>query len=100
MNNQFSHCYCVGPSKIHGDGLIAKSFIYANQIIGVAIDGTRVTADMGKWVNHCYQPNAQLQFHNNRYYLVALKDIDRGQEIVANYHHTPHFIKKPESWYR
>lgn len=100
MNSHFNHLFAIGPSKIHGKGLMAKTFIHKGQIIGVVIDGRKVTRDMGKWVNHSYQPNARLLLYRNRYYLVALKNIDRGQEIVADYRDTPDFIEKPKFWYR
>lgn len=91
----------VRPSRIHGFGLFAQSFIPAGSYIGdyagppVAQDGRYVLwveDDDGSWsgvdgrnvlryLNHNPTPNAQL----NGIELYALADIERGEEITIHY---------------
>lgn len=106
VNNKYRSNFYIGPSKIQGRGLMANKHIKQGQIIGVVIYYRflfffpKITTDFGAWVNHCYTPNSQLYYRDNMYYLVATKDINKGQEIVADYNNTPWFIQKPMPWYR
>jgi hypothetical protein len=105
VNDKYKNNYYIGPSKIHGNGLMANRNFRKGQIIGVVVYYSfnlfpQITGEFGSWVNHSYNPNSQLYYRDNRYYLVAIQDIYGNQEIVANYNHTPWFIKKPEHWYR
>ena len=33
---------------------------------------------------------------NNKYYIVALRDIKVNEELTIDYNHTPWFIRKPD----
>lgn len=98
--------YEVGPSKIHGKGVLATKNIKAGDIIGtplsvkyfVYID---ITSDLGIWLNHSWCPNAKIMKREKEHVwdLIALQDIKKGSEINMDYRDTPWFISKPMIWY-
>lgn len=89
----------IGPSKVHGNGVIAVRDIAKGETIGTAIIYKAFrpeVTDMGKYVNHSYQPNSRLQFVAGRYDLVATEYIKADEEIIADYNDTPRFLEKPK----
>ena len=107
MNNLYKKNYRIGKSNIHGLGIFADRTLVKNQILGIAISFVNdnknyiITDDLGKWINHSYNPNCHLIFDklNNRYDLIASKIIFKNEELVADYDFTPSFINKPEKHY-
>ena len=94
--------YIIGPSAIHGQGVIAVRDVEPGETIGkaVIIDGIKpVITDMGKYVNHTYQPNSRLQYIERRFDLIATRPIKAGEEIAADYNDTPWFLEKPKPWF-
>lgn len=93
--------YKVGRSNIEGEGVLATSFIYQGEDVGLGFTGTsaddlEITEDLGIWVNHSQSPSMRIiERSNNEYYLVAVRDIQQGEELTVNYWDTPNFIKKP-----
>lgn len=91
----------IGPSKIHGQGVLATRDLAPGSLIGVGI-GFRlgfipiITQDFGAWINHSYKPSACLMFFNGNYWIVATRSIPKGDEISVDYNKTPWYIKKPE----
>lgn len=92
----------VRKSEIHGKGLFAKEFIYKGEQLGYfqwrtprnqkEIDGP-YGLDMGegfsvimtchfKYLNSSPNPNTVLY---SDYSVYALKDIEKGEELVSNY---------------
>ena len=88
----------VTVSKIHGDGLFALRRIKAGTIIGkikgrktkingphvlwlTARKAVKVTCQL-KYINHSGEPNAA---YLDNLEVIALRDIDRGEEITHNY---------------
>ncbi len=91
----------VAPSTIHGKGLFARRALAADSYIGTyrglytQNDGKYVlwtypddTAPIGRrgmnlfrYLNHNDDPNAEF----DGYDLIALRDIDEGEEITFNY---------------
>ena len=61
-----------------------------------------ITSDLGQWLNHSYNPNSIVHYNekNNKYYIVAIKDINKDEEITINYNSTPWFIEKAKSDYK
>ncbi len=53
---------------------------------GKVIDGG-VDGNEARWINHCCQPNCETQEgrHGKRVYVVALRDIARGEELNYDY---------------
>jgi hypothetical protein len=95
----------AGPSRIHGQGLFAAAFIPKGSVIG---PGLRRVASQGleedleqtfitRHVNHALPAN--VTFGVSRapgitYDLVALRDIQPGQEVVADYNAYGEFVRK------
>jgi len=106
VNNKYRSNFYIGSSRIHGRGIMANRNFKRGQIIGVVINYyffnlfPYITKDFGALINHSYTPNSQLYYRDSVYYLVATKDINRAQEIIADYTNTPHFIQKPMPWYK
>lgn len=88
----------LSPSPIHGEGIFAGSDIVRGEIIDVAIckQSVKITF-FGSKINHSWHPCAELSFNSERdeYDVVAIKDIQKNQEITLDYNNTPFFIKKP-----
>jgi len=104
--NQYTHNYGIGKSKIHGNGIIAKRHIPENSIIGIAMTFSfiiipYITDDLGKWINHSYNPNSYIYYYmpDNVYYLVANRNIENNEEITMDYNDTPWYIRKPDADY-
>lgn len=88
----------VDKSRIHGQGLFARKRIRAGELIG-QIEGVPTTTDGPyvlwlsarkavevqchlKYINHSDEPNA---IYYDTLEVIALRDIDRGEEITHNY---------------
>lgn len=106
MNNKYADSFRIAPSGIHGNGIFANRDIHKKHLIGVGIYYffimPIITEDFGKWINHSYKPNSVVHYNekNNKYYIAAIKDIVKDEEITINYNHTPWFIKKAERHYK
>lgn len=105
VSGQGRGAWHIGPSKIHGQGVIASRSLAPGSLVGVGI-GYRmglfpsVTSDFGAWINHSYHPSACLMFLNGLHWVVANKAIEPGEEITVDYRRTPWYIKGPESHYK
>lgn len=92
----------VGPSKIHGNGVLATRELAPGSLVGVGIGFLigfipLVTSDLGAWVNHSYKPSCSLLLLNGNYWIVASSQIEVGQEITVDYNRTPWYISRPET---
>ena len=96
--------YHIGPSNIHGDGVIASDHLKKGDRVGLGIvwEWTGmggliplpiVTDDLGKWINHSYAPNAYLKWHKGAWHIVTNGPVARGQELTLDYAHTPFYIE-------
>jgi SET domain-containing protein len=61
-----------------------------------------ITKEYGKYINHCLNSNTNLVKPNNSniFWMVASKDIKKGDEITADYNKTPYYISKPKPYYK
>jgi len=77
----------VGPSDLHGLGIIAAEPIAAGSCIAPArIAGKRTPA--GRYANHGSKPNAQMKRSElGDIELISLTDISPGAEILVDYRH-------------
>lgn len=92
----------IDNSKIHGKGVITKESVKKGSNLGTALingsEGFKITPRLGKWINHCDKPNCIiLQITPNKYSLVAIKNIPKGEEATMSYHETPWYIASPQS---
>lgn len=74
----------VGESKIHGKGYFADQLITGGSLIAPARIGDFRT-EAGRYTNHALNPNAAMVVCGSGVNLMALKDIEPGEEITANY---------------
>lgn len=103
----------VKPSKIHGTGLFASKKIPVNTLIieytgrkiskeearrlcqdgntyifeldeKTDIDGS-VDWNLARFINHSCNPNAEAQIIGGHIWIVAIKEIEEGEEITFNY---------------
>ena len=79
---------CIGDSKIHGQGLIAKEDIAKGTDLGVSHyrKGDEVIrTPLGGFMNHSESPNAELIGIGRAKYLITLIDIMPDEEITLSY---------------
>lgn len=100
--------FTIGSSKIHGKGIISKWFINSGSFISIAIipcqggdfipkrNGEFVTTCFGRYLNHSYEPNAEVRFEGVSYKVFALRDILKGEEITVDYTKLEGEIDQPE----
>ncbi len=86
--------YIIGPSQIHGMGVIANLDLVPGDSVGVATHQFVVTKSLGKYINHSYTPNSELMNIDGDYLLITTKPIQKGDEITTNYNEAPWFIKR------
>jgi hypothetical protein len=98
MGDQDIRGYRIAPSAIHGMGIIAARAYNEGAWIGIVVlftpKGPVITPYLGKYVNHTYCPNSQLIKNGMQYDLVAMRYIEAGEEIAANYNNGPFFLEK------
>jgi hypothetical protein len=91
--------YKIGKSKIEGagKGLIVKKPFRAGEMIGLAhVDDQPVTS-IGKFHNHSEEPTAGSIKIDNRRYIVAMRDLEPGDEITTDYRQQPE-LEQPEDF--
>lgn len=83
----------IGKSMIHGYGLLANENIKKNTILLTCFLNKRVIF-LGNFVNHSkkYKNTSTIE-NGDRYYLIADRDINKNEELFADYDLTPDFIK-------
>jgi hypothetical protein len=69
----------IRKSKIHGEGIFAKSKIYMGQVI----DDNHLKYHRG--FNHSCNPNVLFVFNKKKFIIAAIKDIKRGEELTVMY---------------
>ena len=96
FNFNFNFNYSIKKSKIHGHGIMANKNIKKNTTIGVVIYFKYFlpfrTNDLGYYLNHSFKNNCKLYLIDNKYYLIATKNIRKNMELTINYDDTPWFI--------
>lgn len=77
----------IGPSRIHGVGVIAIQAFEPGQVVGPArVDGMRT--QLGRYTNHSHAPNGRMGLDNGNISLIALAQISEGEEITTDYRET------------
>ena len=105
MTQEYDNFY-LDNSSIHGTGTFAKKKIDIGTVIDVGIDFDPITGlipyvtpHFGSYINHSWNPNAHLEWINNKWYLVSSNTIPRSAEITMDYRITPWYILGPDpSW--
>lgn len=81
---------CTKKSSLDGIGVFTKSDINENEMICPARIGDKRTI-AGRYVNHALYPNSIPCEHKGEFYFMAIKKINAGEEITANYRHVINF---------
>jgi len=101
--------YIIKKSKINGVGIFANKNIKKNELIDLAFilyinENNLKDGDItlfGSKINHCsINDNSYLKNINNKYYIYAKRNINKGEEITSNYNNTPEIIEKPDKSYK
>jgi SET domain-containing protein len=106
--------FVIGESKIQGLGLFSKRHRAKGERLFVAIYSNETVTPIGSKINHCpgknvnavhsILPNTILSTKPDKvtgeWWIIALRDIDAGEELTVDYNGTPDFIKKPDPGWR
>ena len=108
--------FTIKESKIHNLGLFANKDFKENDIMikdlfpyvkgnkTIKNNFDEVIIKEGKYINHCQKSvNCDVQFKNDKYFLICLKDIKKGDEIYADYDNINkkfNFIAPSKSYYK
>lgn len=99
---------CLNASKVSNQGVFVNKNIKQCNVIGIGIENIkkyfglnyRIT-NLGRKINHCHKhANIYLEKDKskNNYLIVALKDINKNDELFLNYKYLPYYIYDA-SWY-
>jgi SET domain-containing protein len=82
-------------SNISGKGNFAKMFIKKGTNLGVGLikinntnnpDIDYLRKDICTYTNHSETPNIYFKKKGNKYYFYALKNIEKNEELIIDYH--------------
>jgi len=98
------------PSKVsiaeglEGQGLFAKERIFEGEDLGIGhvrLEGQPdgwIRTPLGGFINHSITPNCQAQLRNNLINIVALRDIEVGEELTVFYWLESYKQKVEKEW--
>ena len=83
----------IGPSQIHGAGILAKEDIPGEVVIGIThvydpnFQHDYIRTPLGGFINHCEKANCELVDDENDDYkkLKTLRKIEEGEELTLKY---------------
>tara|TARA_Y100001938_G_scaffold150041_1_gene239346 strand:- start:665 stop:1018 length:354 start_codon:yes stop_codon:yes gene_type:complete len=83
----------IGPSNIHGAGILAKEDIPGEVVIGIShvydpnFQHNYIRTPLGGFINHSENPNCELVEDENDEYkrLKTIKKIEAGKELTLKY---------------
>jgi hypothetical protein len=81
-----SNIYYKKKSNIHGFGLFSCINIYKDFIIGNGYINNKRTP-LARYTNHSNKPNIVFKKVNEDIIAVAIKDIEKDEELLVNYRH-------------
>ena len=106
--------FTIAPSDIQGIGLFTKRARVKGERLFVAISADETVTPIGSKINHCpgkdvdathsILPNTILSDAPDKttgeWWIIALRNIDAGEELTVDYSGTPDFIHKPDPGWR
>jgi SET domain-containing protein len=103
MDLDSSSKYYVDKSELGGEGVFAKKRLSNGEVIGllhtiIKLHHEYDFTELGKKHNHKDNPNCHNELIDNQRFLVASRDINKGEELTTNYRLQPD-LEQPESWY-
>jgi len=99
----FEKKYYVSNSEIDGLGVFAQKNLSSGEIIGQLHKILKLGSDyefteLGRLHNHQEYPNCHNIIIKNKRYLVASRDIKKGEELTTNYRLQPD-LEQPKDHY-
>ena len=104
--------FTISDSRIQGLSLFTKRSRVKGERLFVAINADETVTPIGGKINHCPSkvaagsgrtaviPNTYLSATPDKttgeWWIIALRDIDAGEELTVDYTNTPDFIHKPD----
>lgn len=108
--------FIIGESRIQGLGLFTKRSRVKGERLFVAINADETVTPIGGKINHCPSkvaagsgrsavlPNTYLSATPDKttgeWWIIALRNIEAGEELTVDYTNTPDFIHKPNPNWR
>lgn len=94
--------FYIAPSLIHGNGLFTKAPIKKGDQLFIVADiyVKNSTTPYGKMVNHSKNGNTLMERAGEKYILVAIRDIEAGEEICSDYLLSPSKFAKNIAGYK
>jgi hypothetical protein len=108
--------FIIGESHIQGLGLFTKRSRVKGERLFVAINADETVTPIGGKINHCPSkvaagsgssavlPNTYLSATPDKttgeWWIIALRNIEAGEELTVDYTNTPDFIHKPNPNWR
>ena len=94
--------YYLDQSKIHGTGVFASKDLKEGEVIGLLHTINTLGSDydfeeLGRMYNHSNEPNCYNYLYHNKRYLVASRNINKGDELTADYRLQPD-LEQPVDW--
>ena len=91
--NPLPEYLAIGPSQIHGAGILATEDIPGEVVIGIThvydpnFQHNYIRTPLGGFINHSESPNCELIDDENEEYkqLKTLKKIEQGEELTLKY---------------
>ena len=74
----------IGPSKIHGNGVISKEYFAPGSFINIALIDLKTTV-FGAHLNHSDSPNARTRKEDGFFRTYAIANIKPEDEITVDY---------------
>ena len=93
----------IKPSNVHGEGIFASKNFEANQVL---FETHRKTSGALEWINlspncgynHSLQPNCQSLTLGDFKYLVTIKEIKEGEELLVDYRKDKDLEQPKKEW--
>ena len=91
--NPLPEYLAIGPSQIHGAGILAREDIPGEVVIGIThvydpnFQHDYIRTPLGGFINHSEKPNCELidDEHEEYKHLKTLKKIKQGDELTLKY---------------
>jgi hypothetical protein len=94
--------WIVGPSRIHGRGVLCARAVPRDATIGVSHwwwqGRWNTTPDLGTFHNHSETPSCRNVTVGSYRYLVALRDLAPGDEVTVDYRLQPDLEQPRPGW--
>jgi SET domain-containing protein len=97
--------YYIDNSELGGEGVFAKQRIKKGEVIGllhtiIELRSKYGFTELGRKYNHQDKPNCYNKLIDNQRFLAALRDIEQGEELTADYRLQPDLEQPKSSWDR